>query len=812
VDDHGVGDLKSSVLVSRLKTLLPAAVFLACMAIYLPTLNPAFRADDSPETAATSVILGIQHPPAYPLQTLVGRLASRFPLGSEAWRLNLLAAGLGALACAMLCLLAFELGCRWLRLKGEREGSCAWGGCLAGLVAGLGLGGASTFWSQSLAAKGGIYTLQMSLLAATLLLLQRWAASVEDASATDALTALRQPSLRGAVLLLGLGLANHWETQALVIMVCTFWMGMVLAGLSRRGPLSAWVGPLSALAGLGLAGPALYLYLPLRARLYPPLNWGDPSDWQQFCWVVLRQEYLDLETGFLKSLRAVAFGGGSWAAVVDNWSVVQRQGLRVLSHLAGPHADIGVPLSLLSLPGWAVLRPVRRPWTAGTLAKLGVALAAMVLLFVAVVTFYFHLKEELVWILDVFLLPLYLVQALLAGLGLLWMLRRWTPRVFQGVAAWLACLALLLGLPTAVYALRYRALSQADQYLAWDYAQDLLLSLKPNAILLAEGDFNTMPIYYLQRVRGQRPDVDHITTVFLSTDWGVDLARHVQPRLGIGEVQKAITGARAGDGQVLRAALRQVMAANLPARPVYASLFREVLAANVPEWEPAGARPDGWSWRPSGLVSELRPTSEPDSPLAETRRLGLLKAYRSRHLSLDRANLEPSPAFALSNYGTAFLDTALYLRSHHRAREAMGLYQEAVQWTSRANLAEVWTHYGIALGEGQDGLKSDLPGAITCFKNAIAVKPIFEAWTNLAGAYNQLGQQSHLLADYQQAEAAARQALALSPASPQAWNVLAVSVYYQGRKTDAVQILRQAAQLAPQDPQILGNLRALGGS
>ncbi|HTB35288.1 MAG TPA: DUF2723 domain-containing protein, partial [bacterium] len=276
-----------------MKTLLPAAVFLACLMLYLPTLNPAFRADDSPETAATAVILGIQHPPAYPLQTLVGRLASRLPLGSEAWRLNLLAACLGALACALLSLLAFDIGSRWLVRQGEGAQASSWGGALAGLVAGLGLGGAATFWSQSLAAKGGIYTLQMSLLAATLLLLQRWSASVEDAPGLDGPGALRFRSLRGAVLLLGLGLANHWETQALVLMVALFWMGLVLAGRPRQRRWSAWFPPLGTLACLGLLGPALYLYLPLRARLHPPLNWGDPSNWQQFCWVVLRQEYLD---------------------------------------------------------------------------------------------------------------------------------------------------------------------------------------------------------------------------------------------------------------------------------------------------------------------------------------------------------------------------------------------------------------------------------------------------------------------------------------------------------------------------------------
>ena len=38
----------------RFALLLPALAFLACLAAYLPTLNPAFRADDSPETIAAA--------------------------------------------------------------------------------------------------------------------------------------------------------------------------------------------------------------------------------------------------------------------------------------------------------------------------------------------------------------------------------------------------------------------------------------------------------------------------------------------------------------------------------------------------------------------------------------------------------------------------------------------------------------------------------------------------------------------------------------------------------------------------------------
>ena len=113
----------------------------------------------------------------------------------------------------------------------------------------------------------------------------------------------------------------------------------------------------------------------------------------------------------------------------------------------------------------------------------------MVLLFVAVVTFYFHLKEELVWILDVFLLPLYVAQALLAGLGLLWVAAALGPGAGPGAAApGRPTLALLLGLPTGAYALR-AACAEPGGPVSWPGVTPRIcsVSLKPNAILAGRG-------------------------------------------------------------------------------------------------------------------------------------------------------------------------------------------------------------------------------------------------------------------------------------------------------------------------------------
>lgn len=782
----------SPALRRRLGWLLGAAVFLACWGAYLPGLNPAFRADDSPETIAAAWTLGIQHPPGYPLHTLLARCFMLGPWGgAPAWRGNLFAAFFGALAAALLAVLMRRVALAWLAQRGE-EGPKAQGQALAcGLGAGLLLGLGSTYWSQALAAKGGIYTLHLACISLALLLLWRWGADLQARPGLDAVQGLRLASARLAFFVLALSLGNHWETQALVLPAAGLYAWLLLKprGFGRRG--ADWPPALLPLLGLGLLGFSLYLYLPLRARLDPVLNWGDPRDWGQFWWVFLRQEYLDLETGFLKSLKAALLQGGSWREVAENWAYVQRQGLRVAGHLLGPHADLGLPSAALAALGLWQWRPGRQ----GLLAAFGAALAALALGFVLVITFYFHLKEEMVWILDVFLLPAYLSQAAFAALGGLWLWRRLGP---VRAPAWApaALAALLLPLMLVV---RAPAVSQARHYLAWDYGLDLLLSVKPGGLLLAEGDFNTMPAYYQLHVAGRRPDLDHVTTVFFSTDWGVSHARKVQPRLGLGDLPKATTGARAGDAQVLRAAIAQMVQAR-PQRPVHSSLFRQELDRSVPEWQA--------QWRPHGLAAQLQ---GPQGPAEDARRLGLLKALRTRHLEMDRGRLDPSPAFALSNYGTAFLDLAQWLRQQGQAAQALPLYPKAVAWTSRPNLAEAYTHWGIALAAGGPGMAPDLAGAADKFRRALRVKPLFEAYANLAGVLNQQGQ-AGLVGAYAQAEAAARSALRLNPSNAQAHNNLAIACYYQGRVPEAVQALREAARLAPQDPQIQANLRALGAA
>ena len=79
--------------------------FAIILAVYLFTLCPSIYLEDSAEYVTVAATLGIPHPPGYPLYVLLGKLFTFIPLGSLAWRVNLMSAFFGALTCAFFFLI-----------------------------------------------------------------------------------------------------------------------------------------------------------------------------------------------------------------------------------------------------------------------------------------------------------------------------------------------------------------------------------------------------------------------------------------------------------------------------------------------------------------------------------------------------------------------------------------------------------------------------------------------------------------------------------------------------------------------------------
>jgi hypothetical protein len=156
------------------------AVVLAAAAVYVSTLAPGLIAiTDTPKFQFIGRILGTAHPPGYPLYVLVSHLFGWLPIGSLAYRINLMSAAFGAAACGLAFVAA--------RLLGVRRSIA--------LAAALALAFGSTFWYVSTIAE--VYTLNVFLFAGSLVAILAWQETH------------RAAWFFAAVALVGIAMGNH---------------------------------------------------------------------------------------------------------------------------------------------------------------------------------------------------------------------------------------------------------------------------------------------------------------------------------------------------------------------------------------------------------------------------------------------------------------------------------------------------------------------------------------------------------------------------------------------------------------------------
>ena len=447
-------------------------VFLGGVALYVCTLAPTLLPADAGEFQLVATLLGVAHPPGYPLYTLLGKLFTFIPLGDLAYRVNLFSAVLGALTLALVSWTVRQLT------------PSPW----PGLAASLALGGAATFWAQATTASiRGLTALFTALILGLSLAYGRMREqnpSGRHERAQSYLTALG--------LALGLGVSHHGSLGFLVLPVGAYLISVDRTLITRPQQL---LRPFAA-AILSLS---VLLYLPLRDAMGAPMAPGDLAT-------------LD---GFTEHVLAQGFRGDMFAFarpdLLTNRLVVLKDILVM---------QFGVPLLLAMLIGGVVLL-----WRGSRRAFVLIAGALLVNGFVGL-TYRAPQTVE-------YLMPAYVCLVLILGGGLGAILSLPVARLTSSVLALL--LALIIYLGTAQVMAHYPSFSLLHgDHSARTYAQEILRSAPPQATILANWHYFT-PLCYLQMVEGQRPDVT-IRYVYprgsssLPDLWLGEIDRHIQER------------------------------------------------------------------------------------------------------------------------------------------------------------------------------------------------------------------------------------------------------------------------------------------
>lgn len=491
-----------------LKRLTGGAVWATvAFGFYLATaahdLTWAHSGADGGDLITAAWVGGVPHPSGYPLWIWLASALLKLPLGTPAWRATLISVAGGALAVGVTARAAARLL--------PPVDPWWWRGVAVG-VAALGLTVSPLLWGQSVIAE--VYALQAGLIALALEGLLAWSQDGE------------RGGLRRAALGWGLALANH--LTALWLAPAALWL-LLLRRPDRRLLVQSLV--------LGLAGPLLYLTLPLRAVTLPPVNWGGVDRLDGLLWLISGQLYRSMMFGL--PARELLPRTAAWIGLT-----VQQVG----------------PFGLVLVLWGATLLVQQRPWLAGPL----------VLFFAtnAVYAISYNTSDSFTY-----LVPNSLVLALLLAFGLAALPGELPEQWRTGPRPALLALALLVLIPLLTLGRFGRETAQHRPQGAARYVTESLGVLEPGAVVFAQTDEHIFAMWYAAYVVA--PD-RHITVVvdgLLPFEWYRRSLAENHPTLRWPEGDPANT--------------RAILEANLDEAPIFLTEATDRLARGF-EMTPAG--------------------------------------------------------------------------------------------------------------------------------------------------------------------------------------------------------------------------------
>jgi len=786
----------------KLTFLLSLLVFGLTFTIYLLTLAPTVTFWDCGELIACSYILGIPHPPGSPLYVLIGRIFTLLPIGDQiAFRTNLASALFSALTAVLGFLIVLTLS---RRLKTSTLFSY-----VAALSGAFFLAFSNTFWSNAIESE--VYASSMFLMLLLLYLALIWMDHSHTtkgdrllvfiaylgllSTAVHMTTYLVMPVIfliiilhdreklkdpriwiSGALLSL-IMLAPTVPTEAFLLGIVVWLLLCLLYSLQTRFD-SRWV-LLLAVTMAAMVGYSSQLYIPIRSAHNPAIDENNPDSWEKFKSFLERKQYL--QTGMIE--RSFTRRG----IFINQIGDYERIGWFRFFKQQYIRTDFWIIPMFLGLFGLVQL--IRhRP-------REGISLLILLLITTLGLVWYMNFgdgtvpREKLeVRDRDYFFLPGYVLFALVIGIGsaglltyLKRQLQRVTPRFSTAYPSVLTLIILIL--PVLTLANNFDRNDRSGNWVAYDFAYNLLNSCGQNALLFTNGDNDTFPLWFLQEVEKVRPDVRVINFSLLNASWYIQQCKE-KWRVPITLTDQEINSLRQfSDGtriyRVQDQMLEHILDANAWQYPVNFAL------TVAPENRIYKGLSLDRHLMMDGLVQRLVPQEGQQLVDLNGTQTKLFQTFQYKGTGSPNLHWDETSRRMISHYLTCFFALADTL-----AKE--GRYQEAINTASRAKKLDStdWRVYAMLV---QLYVKANQSAKAE--EVAAAAPPEVEKerlYYNLAYTYKLTGRQI----EYEQGM---KKILQLNPHYQVAYEELFGTYYNQKRRDDLLQLLNFWTQNNPAD-------------
>ena len=206
----------------------------------------------------------------------------------------------------------------------------------------------------------------------------------------------------------------------------------------------------------------------------------------------------------------------------------------------------------------------------------------------------------------------------------------------------------------------------SKDFLEYDYAENIIKTIKTGSYFLGDGEYNTMPFYYITRVQKKDSAGRFITSLYLNYNWGIE------------DFKKA-SGLDAGmqPGQ-MRQNVMNLIAALAPSGSIYRSNVYHVLDnVNVP-----------FTQRQDGVTVKIGGGEEPYFPV--------FKLYSYRGIYEKFVQKKRYYTYFITQYPVAMVNQANALAETGYNNEALYLYRKSLAFPVKVSTPHIYYNMSIA--------------------------------------------------------------------------------------------------------------------